>query len=67
LAGAAIDAGGVQVGNYNDPYYQKLINHPKILATPHIAYNTDITARVANDMMIDNIEAWIKGTPKNLI
>lgn len=67
LAGAAMDAGSIKVGNTNDPYYQKLLKHPKILATPHIAYNTWDTKRVANDMMIDNVEAWLKKKPINLI
>jgi len=67
LSGVAMDAGSIQVGDINDPYYQKLRKHSKILATPHIAYNTDVTARIGNDMMIDNIEAWIKGNPINLV
>jgi len=67
LSGVAMDAGSIQVGNVNDPYYKKLQKHPKILVTPHIAYNTDVTARVGNDMMIDNIEAWLKSKPINLV
>lgn len=67
LAGVAMDAGSIKVGDTNDPYYQKLLQHPKILATPHIAYNTWDTKRVANDMMIDNVEAWLKKKPINLI
>jgi phosphoglycerate dehydrogenase-like enzyme len=67
LAGAAMDSGGIKVGNIKDPYYQKILKHPKILATPHIGYNTWNTKRVANDMMIDNVEAWLKKKPINLI
>lgn len=67
LTGVAMDAGGIKVGDINDPYYQKLLKHPKILATPHIAYNTWNTKRVANDIMIDNIEAWLNKKPINLI
>lgn len=67
LAGAADDAGGIRVGDTSDTYYQKLLAHPKILVTPHIAYQTDITNRVANDMMIENIEAYLKGKPINLL
>ncbi len=40
---------------------------PKIVVTPHIAWNTDAERRKANDMMIDNIEAWINKKPINLI
>lgn len=67
LAGAAHDAGGIQVGDVYDPFYQKLLKHPRVLITPHIAYNTDVTARVSNDMMIDNVEAWLKDKPINLV
>ncbi|OGY24956.1 MAG: hypothetical protein A2Y57_02430 [Candidatus Woykebacteria bacterium RBG_13_40_7b] len=67
IAGAAIDTGDTQVGDTSDPYYKKLLANTKILATPHIAYNSDTTARRSNDMMIDNIEAWLAGEPINLV
>lgn len=67
LAGAAIDCGSIQVGDSYDPYYQRLAKHPKIITTPHIAYNTERTSRVSNDMMIDNVEAYLKGTPINIV
>lgn len=66
LALAAHDSGGIQVGDTSDEFYQKLLKHPKILASPHISFNTDVTQRIRNDMMIDNIEAWLKGKPINL-
>lgn len=67
LVGVADDAGGIRIGDTDDPFYQKLLKHPKVLVTPHIAYQTDVTNRVANDMMIDNIEAYLKGKPINLL
>jgi len=67
LAGVGIDTGGIQVGNVKDPLYLKLQKHPKILVTPHIAYCTESTARNCNDMMIDNVEAWLKGKPINVV
>lgn len=67
LAGAALDMGSIQTGDVNDTLYQKFLKNPKILVTPHIAYRTDVTSRVANDMMIDNIEAWLKGNPTNIL
>ena len=67
IAGAAIDATDIQVGDTNDPFYKKLLQYDRVLATPHIAYNTDATARVGNDMMIDNIEAYLEGKPINLL
>ncbi|MBU4141788.1 hydroxyacid dehydrogenase [Patescibacteria group bacterium] len=67
LAGIADDAGGARAGDCYDSFYVKLSNNPKVLVTPHIAYQTDVTAKVANDMMISNIEAWLKGEPINLL
>jgi phosphoglycerate dehydrogenase-like enzyme len=67
VAGAAIDAGDARPGDVNDEFYKKISGNGKILATPHIAFNTDVTARVANDAMIDNIEAYLKGEPINLV
>ena len=67
LAGVAHDSGGIQVGDISDPFYQKLLKNPKVIVTPHIAYKTDATARRQYDMMIDNVEAWIKGHPVNLV
>lgn len=67
LIGAADDATDAEVGDSNDSNYQRLLCHPKILVTPHIAWNADSDRRKANDMMIDNIEAWIKKKPINVI
>ncbi|MFC2142952.1 NAD(P)-dependent oxidoreductase, partial [Candidatus Aenigmatarchaeota archaeon] len=67
LAGVAHDSGGIQIGDVQDPFYKKLLAHPKILVTPHVSFNTDVTNRTGNDMMIDNVEAWLKGKPINLV
>lgn len=67
LAFVASDAGGMLMGNTTDPFYQKLFAHPKVLVTPHVSYNTDVTHKISNDMMIDNVEAWIKGEPINVV
>lgn len=67
MAGAAIDCGSIQVGTSDNPDYLLMQKHPKVLATPHIAYNTDRTDRLGNDMMIGNIEAWLQKKPINLI
>jgi len=67
IARAAIDEGTMPAGFTEDPYYMKLLNHPKILTTPHIAYNTDYTDELGNKIMIDNIESYLEGKPINLI
>jgi glycerate dehydrogenase len=67
LIGAADDAASLEVGDVNEKDYQNLLDHPKILVTPHIAWNTDSDRRKGNDILIDNIEAWIKEEPINLL
>ena len=60
LSGAADDAANIEVGNIKEAEYKNLLNHPKILVTPHIAWNTDAQLRKGGDIMIDNIEAWLE-------
>jgi phosphoglycerate dehydrogenase-like enzyme len=67
IAGCAHDSAGIVRGYTDDPFYQKILVHPKVLATPHISYNTDVSNRIAYDMMIDNIEAFLKGKPINVV
>ncbi|MDD4901871.1 MAG: NAD(P)-dependent oxidoreductase [Patescibacteria group bacterium] len=67
LKGAAIDPAGVGIFNTKNDIYSKLRQSPKIIVTPHIAFHTDMTCRTANDIMIDNVEAWIKKKPINLV
>jgi glycerate dehydrogenase len=67
LAGAADDCGGSPLGEVNDPFYQKLLKHPKILVTSHVAALSDLAVLISNDMMIDNIEAWINKKPINIV
>lgn len=67
LAGAASDCGGILVGDTDDPLYQKLLNHPKVLVTPHVSYNTPMSMKLGADVMIDNVEAFINGKPQNVV
>ncbi len=66
LAGAATDCGKILVGDTDDPSYQKFLNHPKAFVTPHISYNTQLSMKTGVDIMIDNVEAYINGTPQNV-
>jgi phosphoglycerate dehydrogenase-like enzyme len=67
LIGAIDDSASSDVGDVESIEYKNLLSHPKIFVTPHIAWNTDVEKRKANDMMIDNVEAYLKGQPINLI
>ncbi len=63
LAFVAHDVMNAKPADTLDPLYKKLINHANVFATPHIAGFSDVTTRIGNNMMIDNVEAWLKGKP----
>jgi len=67
LSGVASDCGGILVGDTEDPLYQKLLAHPKVLVTPHISYNSEMSRKMGANIMIDNVEAWINGKPQNVV
>lgn len=67
LSGVADDCASEIVGDIYNDYYQKLLKHKKIFVTPHIAWSADSSIYNGNEMVIDNIEAWINGHPQNLI
>lgn len=67
IAGAAVDCAGILVGDTQDVYYQKFLNHPKVVTTPHISYNTRLSMRSGATIMIDNVEAFINGNPQNVV
>lgn len=63
LAYVAHDVMNAKPGDTLDPLYEKLRQHPKVYATPHISAFNDVTNRIGNDMMIENIEAWLQDKP----
>ena len=67
LIGAADDSASSIAWDTGHPWYKKLLHHPKIIVTPHVSWNTDYEKRKSNDMMIDNIEAWLNKKPINII
>ncbi len=44
-----------------------LINHPRVIVTPHIAFNTDEAVRRILDTTIDNIKSFTQGEVKNRV
>ncbi len=65
LLAVAEDASGKSIGNLNDKNYQKLLSHPNILVTPHIAWMTDYEARKTYDKMLKIIKNWIRKKANN--
>lgn len=67
IAGMATDCASISPSDTSDENYLRFANHPKILATPHIAFESDSTRRDVNNIIINNIEAWVMGKPINII
>ncbi|GIK83276.1 MAG: lactate dehydrogenase [Alphaproteobacteria bacterium] len=44
-----------------------LLRFPNVLVTPHNAYNTDAAVRRIIETTLDNIEAFARGAPRNVI
>lgn len=67
LAGAAIDCDPEGLGDTKNPFYKKVMSHPKIYATPHIAGATTQAVINGTEIVIQNIEAFAAGKPKNVL
>jgi len=63
LTAVAHDVMNAKPGDVSDPLYMRLQQHPNVLATPHISGFSDVSSRIGNDMMIENVEAWLAGKP----
>ena len=61
LAGVATDAGSIQRGNADDPLFQRLRSHPKIIATPHIGGNTHEITVHQSRIVVSDLERLYQG------
>ena len=67
IAGAAMDLEGTNCGDYSSEPWCKFKAHAKVLATPHVAFKSDYGQACAYNVMIDNIEAFVRGKPQNIV
>jgi phosphoglycerate dehydrogenase-like enzyme len=67
IAGAAIDCDPENYGETTNEFYKKLIKNEKILVTAHIAFSTKQGSTNGREITIQNIEAFLKGKPKNIL
>ena len=47
----------------DDPY----LKHPRILLTPHNAFNTEDANKKSYEITVENIKAFLKGKPQNVV
>jgi len=46
---------------------QYLIDHPRVIVTPHVAFNTKEAVERILDTTIENIKAFSAGSPTNIV
>ncbi|CAN7490803.1 D-2-hydroxyacid dehydrogenase [Variovorax sp. LjRoot130] len=66
ISGAAFDVVSVEPPPPDHPF-TALLDRPNFLLTPHVAWASDEAVQGLADQLIDNIEAFAKGTPVNLV
>ncbi|MGI5137788.1 MULTISPECIES: NAD(P)-dependent oxidoreductase [unclassified Streptomyces] len=67
LAGAAIDCDPQAPYDTTNAYYKMLAGHEKVLATPHVAFATTQAGKQSLDMVVENVEAFASGRPRNVV
>ena len=67
LAGAAIDCDPQAPFDTANAYYRTLAAHAKVLATPHVAFATTQAERQSLDTVVENVEAFANGRPRNVL
>jgi glycerate dehydrogenase len=65
IAGAGYDALREEPPRHGSPLLD--LNLPHFIVTPHVAWASNEAVQALADQVIDNIEAFIAGTPRNLL
>ena len=64
IGGAAVDVTAPEPPPANHPL-MKLTDHPNFILTPHTAWASVQARQAVADQLIDNIEAFVAGAPRN--
>jgi len=64
IAGAGFDVTATEPMP-NDHPFMSIIDRPDFILTPHVAWASREALQVLSDQLIDNIEAFVNGTPQN--
>lgn len=67
LAGAAVDCDPQTPFDTTNAYYRTLAGHEKVLATPHVAFATTQAQKQSFDTVVENVEAFASGRPRNVL
>jgi glycerate dehydrogenase len=65
IAGAGFDVLTSEPPENGHPLLE--LQRPNFILTPHVAWASDGAMQLLADQLIDNIEAWVTGSPQNLV
>jgi glycerate dehydrogenase len=66
IAGAAFDVTSVEPPPVDHPF-MALLDRPDFILTPHVAWASAEAIQALADQLIDNVEAFVRGTPVNQV
>lgn len=66
IGGAAFDVVSVEPPPTDHPF-MKLLKRPDFILTPHVAWASDEAVQGLSDQLVSNIEAFVSGTPRNVV
>lgn len=66
IAGAGFDVTTSEPPPLDNPLLQ-IAGRPNVILTPHVAWASDEAQQALADQLIDNIEAFVAGKPRNLL
>lgn len=66
ISGAGFDVASQEPPGLDHPF-SELLDHPGFILTPHVAWASDEAMQTLADQLIDNIEGWVRGAPRNVV
>jgi glycerate dehydrogenase len=66
IAGAGFDVATSEPLAANHPF-RALLDLPNFMLTPHVAWASDEALQSLSDQLIDNVEAFAQGSPRNVV
>lgn len=66
ISGAAFDVTSVEPPPADHPF-MALLDRPDFILTPHVAWASEEAMQILAHQLIDNLEAFVMGSPRNLV
>jgi len=66
ISGAAFDVVSVEPPPMDHPLMQ-LASRPNFILTPHVAWASEEAIQTLAEQLVDNIEAFVRGEPRNIV